>query len=103
MYGLDQSIPEIQQFIRESIVQKIVDFDLRKYFNLQHEYADRRLFEICAKESGGFVEISKLAPEVRLSQPVIKRHIDVFRQSGLVSFLSKFDKKFRREIASTRK
>lgn len=94
---------EILTFIRESIVQRIVYKDLRKYFNLQHTFSDKRLMEIFAAESGNFVSNKNLAAQVGLSEVSVKKHIDVFEQSSLIHLIPRFDKKLRRQIQATRK
>ena len=97
------SISEVQKFIRKSIIDKVITRDLRKYFKLEKTQEDKRLFEVCSRESSFFLVISNIATEVGLSEPAIKEHLKAFEASSLISFLSKFDKSLRREIKSTRK
>ena len=97
------SIQDTQAFIRNSIITKILKKDLKKYFAVKDTNADGRLFNICANESGGFVELNKLAQETGLSAATVRTHLDIFAQSGLLYDLKKFDKKLRRELKSSRK
>ena len=103
MQAKNVSIPEIQRFIRDSIIKKIIHKDLRKYFKLENTSADARLYEVICRESGTFLELKNLASEVKLSVMTIKKHLEIFEKSSALGFLPRFDKKLRREISSTRK
>lgn len=103
MHKSGLSIAEIQAFIRDSIISKVINKDLKKYFNLKNSLADQKLYKICAEESGSFVELTNLAREVGLNKITLKKHLDIFNQSRLLSFLSRYDRKVRREISATRK
>ncbi|EKD50424.1 MAG: hypothetical protein ACD_62C00544G0006 [uncultured bacterium] len=103
MFKTNHNIKDIHRFIRESIINKVIKRDLKKYFQIKNTIVDQRMFQVCCKESSGFMELSKLAPETGLSLVSIKKHLEIFKKSHLVHFLSKFDKKIRREIKSTRK
>lgn len=99
----NQGLSDIHRFIRESIINKVIKRDLKKYFHVKNTAVDQRMFQVCCKESSCFMELSKLAPETGLSLVSVKKHLDIFEKSHLIQFLSKFDKKIRREIKSTRK
>lgn len=103
MFKKGENTSQILHFIREAIVHRIVNKDLRKYFNLEHTHADERLMEICAAESGGFVVNKNLATQVGLSEVSIKKHLDVFAKSALIYRVSRFDRKLRRQIQASRK
>ena len=94
---------EIHKFIRESIIQKVIRKDLKKYFNVQNSFADERLFELCCMDSSQFVEMKNLASETGVSAVTIKNHLQIFEQSHLLSLLHKFDRKLRREIKASKK
>ena len=97
------SILQIQDFVRKSIVNKVIRKDLKRYFNVSDTNIDYRLFELCCVDSGTFFENSKIAGAVGLSATSIKRHFDIFAQSALISTLNKFDRKLRRAIRATKK
>lgn len=97
------SIKECQKFIRDGIINKVLLRDLKRYYRVQNTNFDVKLFEICCRETGCFIELVNLASEVGLSAVSIKRHLDIFQQTGLVSAVFKYDRKLRRQIRSTPK
>ena len=103
MYKAGQQTIDVQAYLRESIILKIIKRDLRKYFQLKNSFADERLMQICCNDSGTFLEINNLSRELGVSAITIKKHLEIFQKTGLINFLSKFDKKLRREIAATKK
>lgn len=103
MFSEGIEIREIQYFLRESIINKIISKDLKKYFNLDSSLLDLRLFEICCEESSNFLNLSNLSRDTAVSLPTVKRHLEIFRKSSLTDFLYKFDRKLRRAIKASKK
>lgn len=103
MYSSGKSMPSIQEFIAESIIKRVVQKDLLRYFGHSSSIQDLRLFEICCADSGSFLEYENIAKDIGISAATVSSHINAFCLSGLSSLLRKFDKKLRREIRATKK
>lgn len=87
---------QIQQYIRESIILKIINKDLNKFFNLKTSEQDLRLFKVLCNESGQITSLKNLANDTGFSIDAIKSHLHAFIGSGLIKTLRRFDTKPRR-------
>lgn len=96
-------VKEILHFIKSGIVDKIIGRDFRKYFRLEEIAADRKLFAICGEETGSFYSLTRLSTETKLSQITVKKHLEIFEKTKLISTISKFDRKLRREVSASKK
>ena len=96
MYANNIPVIQIQHYIRESIVNKIINKDLAKFFNLKVTEKDLLLFKVLCFESGQITNNKKLADESGFSLDSVKCHLQAMIDSGLLLTLKRFDTKPRK-------
>lgn len=84
-------LTEIQTFIREQIIKKIIARDLKRYYRVANTNKDWLLAQILADETGQTINVKKLAKDVGYSESVLNNHLDIFEQSYLTRLLPKFN------------
>lgn len=89
-------IEEIQRFIRDQIIKKIVTRDLKRYYKIANTIKDWKLVQILAEESGKTININKLSSDVGYSPSILTKHLEILEQSYLTRNLAKFNTKRRR-------
>lgn len=97
------SIDEIKTYINNSIINKIIKKDLKRYFNFEKSSYDLKLFKVIARDTGNFIEVANLARELGMNKNTIFNHLEAFKKSKLINFVTRYDKKLRRSISSTKK
>lgn len=89
---------QVQKYIRDSIVHKVIKKDLTRYFGVRSSYDDLDLFSVLCKETGSEISIRLLADSVGFSEETITKHLSAFERAGLITRLSKFDTKERKRV-----
>ena len=92
------SVQDLQLYIRESVLRRVVTRDLKKYFSVSDTLKDWKLTKVLAGENGRIINVRKLASDVGYSQNVLKQHLGILESSFVISRLRKFDTKLRRTI-----
>ncbi len=95
-----KSVEEIQYYIQQSVVQKIVGRDLRKYFGLRSAHQDLKLLQILAAETGNQINLTRLSREISMAIETLKVHLSAFEKSHLLLWLSCFDPKLRKQYSA---
>ena len=98
MLSRDMLVVEIQQYLVNSIISKILTKDLQKYFSLEFVDQDLSLFKILCAESGSAINYKRLSKDITLSEEKIAQHVKTFQKASLVRALQKFDPKLRKTI-----
>ena len=92
-----------QEYIRESVVNKVILKDIRNLLGSKSPLKDLQLFKVLAFESGNILNKKKLASDVGYAEETVKSHIDAFKQAFLLNELEKFSTKLRHRINSPAK
>jgi predicted AAA+ superfamily ATPase len=93
------SIADLQDYIKNSIVKKIVTRDLKKYYRVTNTLKDWELIKILTFETSRAINLEKLAKDVGYSPLIVNQHLDLLERSYLIKSLKKFDTS-RRKILS---
>lgn len=92
------TVAQVQKYIRNSIVHKVIKKDLTRYFGVRSSYEDLDLFSVLCKETGSEININSLAESVGFSEETTTKHLAAFERAGLIVRLSKFDTKERKRV-----
>lgn len=95
-----RSASDVQKYIRNSIVQKILTKDLKKYFNLTSSIQDLQLFKVICNETGSVINYKNIAKNTNLDEEFVSKHLKVFGKASLVNLLFRYDTKLRKTINS---
>lgn len=99
----DFTVKEMQDYIRNTIIKRIITKDLKRYFNVKDTIKDLTLFKILCNETGSEINIQNIAKDTLLDEDTVKLHLDIFKRTHLISFLNKFETKLRRQVRGKRK
>ncbi|MBI1882920.1 MAG: ATP-binding protein [Chlamydiae bacterium] len=77
------SIHQAFQYLRESILLKILDYDLPRLFQLNHPEELKFLYEILARETGNLLEYKNLASDCSLSLPSVASYVNILGKGFL--------------------
>lgn len=83
------------RYIRESIVAKLIEYDLPKLYGFRKTDELGLFLSILARETGNFFEYETVAREVGVAQNTLKEYLNAFRETALVDLLYNFTKKHR--------
>ena len=100
MWQKSGSIRNSQEYIKNSIIKKIVAQDLKRYFNHKTTLEDLKLFDILCNDSGAIINLKKLAMLVNFSEETIKQHLIALEKSSLIIRLSQWNTKPRKVISA---
>lgn len=93
-----KSVAEIQKYLVNSIISKILTKDLKKYFELNYTEQDLSLFRVLCSETGQEVSYKNIAKDVGMSEEKIALHYKTFEKAGLINSILKYHTKMRRTI-----
>ena len=94
------SVGQIQQYIKQSIITKIISKDFKKYYRLKQTSADYRIYEILCNEIGQTVNYQKFAKSANIAIDTLKNHLDIFIESGLFYRINSWTSKPRKIISA---
>ena len=92
------TISEAQSYINQSITNKIIGRDLRRYFAIKSSAIDFKLFNLLCLETGAQLNLENLSADTGVSKETLKYHIDVLESAHILSRLFIFDTKARRSL-----
>jgi predicted AAA+ superfamily ATPase len=74
--------------------------DVQELFRLEKRAAFLRLLELLLRQSGGLLDVSKLATECQISRPTVTNWLEVYQVTHAVHLLRPFSAGGRREIVA---
>ena len=72
--------------------------DVQELFRLEKRVAFLRLFELLLRQSGGMLDVTKLARESQISRPTLTNWLEIFQITHVAHLLRPFSAGGRREI-----
>ncbi len=90
-----EEVPLAFRYIRESIVSKLIEFDLPKLYGFRKTEALNLFFSSLAKETGNLFEYENMAREIGVAQNTLKEYMHAFLEASLVDFVYNHTKKHR--------
>ncbi len=84
------------RYIRESIVSKLIEYDIPKLYGFRKTDELGLFFTILAKETGNLFAYENLAREVGVAQNTLKEYMNAFIETSIVEILHNYTKKHRK-------
>jgi hypothetical protein len=91
------------RYIKNSIVAKIIEYDLSKLYGFRKTSELGLLINVLAKETANLMEFGNLASEIGVALNTLKEYIEAFQNSYLVSILYNYTKKHRESARQLKK
>lgn len=86
---------QIKKYIQDSIIKKILEFDLPKILKIENPEELVTIFNVLANETGNILEYQNIAQETNISQVSVKKYIHYLSQSFLTSVIYNYSKSLR--------
>src|SRR3989344_3288396 len=86
----------IKEYIRESIIERIIYKDIPKLFKIKDISVLESLLNIFIDDPGQVIEVSKLAKELKISRQTIINYLTYLEESFLIKKLYNFSKNRRK-------
>lgn len=84
------------RYIRDSILTKLIEFDLPKLYGFRKTDELALLISVLAKETGNLLEYENLSREIGVAQNTLKDYLQAFQESSLVDLLYNHTRKHRK-------
>lgn len=84
--------PKIREYLRDSILKKIIENDLPQFVPVDNPGEFATIFRALASEIGNLLSYQTLASETSVSQITVKKYIHYLEQTFLVSILYNYSK-----------
>lgn len=84
--------PKIREYLRDSILKKIIESDLPQFVPVDNPGEFATIFRVLASETGNILSYQTLASETSISQITVKKYIHYLEQTFLVSILYNYSK-----------
>ncbi len=72
--------------------------DVQELFHLEKRWAFLRVLELLFRQSGGLLDVSKLAAEAQVSRPTVANWLDIYQTTHAIHLIRPFSAGGRREI-----
>lgn len=84
------SSDQIDAYLKDSILEKVIAIDLPKAFTIQEGEKFRQLFLLLATESGNLIQVQNLASDLGLSRQTVAEYISFLEAGFLIKMIYQF-------------
>ncbi len=91
-----QDVPLVFRYIRDSILTKLIEFDLPKLYGFRKSDELALLISVLAKETGNLLEYENLSREIGVAQNTLKDYLQALQESSLMNLLYNYTRKHRK-------
>lgn len=90
-------------YLKDSILAKILEYDLPMAFNIEKKEEMRALFRIVATESGNLFEFQNVAEDLKISRDTVADYIGYFEKAYIAHLCYNFTRSMRKQLRTKKK
>lgn len=99
----DMKQTQIRQYLIDSILGKILEFDIPIYFNIKRVDEIKTIFKVVATETGNLVEYETIARDLGMSRNTVAEYFSCLEKAFLINIIFNYTKSIRKGLRTAKK
>jgi len=99
----DMEPAQVKQYLVDSILGKILEFDIPIYFNIKRVDEIRSIFNVVAAETGSLMEYDTIARDVGISRNTVTEYFSMLERSYLINMIFNYTRSVRKGLRTAKK
>lgn len=92
----ESDLAVVRKYLTDAIYKKTIEYDIPRIFGVEKVDELKFLFQVLTREIGSIVETGNIAREIGIDEKTVKKYLNYFEESFLISLIYNFTKSARK-------